>query len=565
MRRNYLTIICIAVILTLLCPAIIISSEHIRCTGRVVDSQGQPIAGAKVAVYEMISDGIAGNILLHKVNETLTAEDGAFIFTAEPKPERGTFLDGYIIVAKPDLALGWAVWSMHENVETVIELGKPERLEGMIVDEAGKPIAGAEVRANLSRTIKTADGEEKRQWLPGISPLEELGTQTNQQGRFSFNHIPADLGVDLLITAPGKAVTYTYQSEISETAFKSSQTDIKVVLPDEARIEGKIVDPDTGKGIAGLKFAVVYTASGLFYYRFVCVTDDNGAFQIGGLLSSEYLIRGSELPHTLVNVKSGQTAKVTTQANKLYYGRILFEDGSPIVIKPEPWPGAEIRINLVEDERSRGQSIVYIINEEGYLKVYLSQEQYYKIKLRKAWFEIMIPDTYTSVDGRRVIRGETVFANDLLATDKSKAGVVKIPKLRREPDSLIGKSLPELKDLSIEPLPDTTDKIVLVCFFDMEQRPSRNCIMELNKRAKELQAKDIVIIAVQASKIKQSSLDEWIKEQGISFPVGMVEGDSEKVRFNWGVKSLPWLVLTDKNHIVTTEGFSVSDLDEKIK
>lgn len=34
-------------------------------------------------------------------------------------------------------------------------------------------------------------------------------------------------------------------------------------------------------------------------------------------------------------------------------------------------------------------------------------------------------------------------------------------------------------------------------------------------------------------------------------------------RYNWGVRSLPWMILTDKNHIVAAEGFTVSELDEK--
>ncbi|MBN2182201.1 MAG: hypothetical protein JW715_09825 [Sedimentisphaerales bacterium] len=62
----------------------------------------------------------------------------------------------------------------------------------------------------------------------------------------------------------------------------------------------------------------------------------------------------------------------------------------------------------------------------------------------------------------------------------------------------------------------------------------------------------------------QAKLDEWIKENNISFPVGTIEGDSDKVKFTWGVKSLSWLVLTDKRHIVVAEGFNIDDLEEKI-
>ncbi|MHC4437416.1 MAG: redoxin domain-containing protein [Planctomycetota bacterium] len=108
------------------------------------------------------------------------------------------------------------------------------------------------------------------------------------------------------------------------------------------------------------------------------------------------------------------------------------------------------------------------------------------------------------------------------------------------------------------------DKVILLCFFDMNQRPSRNCILQLSKKAQELKAKDVVVVAVQASKVDKDKLNDWIKENDIAFAVGMIQADEEKARFTWGVRSLPWLILTDTKHIVRVEGFSINELDEKI-
>jgi peroxiredoxin len=99
----------------------------------------------------------------------------------------------------------------------------------------------------------------------------------------------------------------------------------------------------------------------------------------------------------------------------------------------------------------------------------------------------------------------------------------------------------------------------------MNQRPSRNYLRQLSKKAQELKAKDIVVIAVQASKINENTLNEWIKKNDIPFPIGMIQGDEEKICFAWGVRSLPWLILTDTKHIVRAEGFAFSELDEKLK
>ena len=114
------------------------------------------------------------------------------------------------------------------------------------------------------------------------------------------------------------------------------------------------------------------------------------------------------------------------------------------------------------------------------------------------------------------------------------------------------------------PPADTDGKILLVCFFDMEQRPSRHCISQLATQAKSLEEKGIIIVAVQASKTEESQLNKWVKQSNVPFPVGWIQGDEEKTRFTWGVKSLPWLILTDKNHIVRAEGFSPKELDERL-
>jgi hypothetical protein len=133
------------------------------------------------------------------------------------------------------------------------------------------------------------------------------------------------------------------------------------------------------------------------------------------------------------------------------------------------------------------------------------------------------------------------------------------------PPGLIKKSLPDLKDLGINLSPsDVNDKKILVCFFDYQQRPSRNYILQMSKRAQELKMKDVIFVAVQASKIEQAKLDEWIEENEISFLVGMIQNGEEKTLLAWGVKSLPWLILTDIKHIVTAEGFNLDELNEKL-
>lgn len=73
------------------------------------------------------------------------------------------------------------------------------------------------------------------------------------------------------------------------------------------------------------------------------------------------------------------------------------------------------------------------------------------------------------------------------------------------------------------------------------------------------------IVAVQASKVEQEKLEEWVKNNNIPFPVGMIEADEEKTRFTWGVKSLPWLILTNDKHAIVAEGANFKEVDNKLK
>jgi hypothetical protein len=139
---------------------------------------------------------------------------------------------------------------------------------------------------------------------------------------------------------------------------------------------------------------------------------------------------------------------------------------------------------------------------------------------------------------------------------------VDIPK---EPPSLVGKSLPQLKDFNLKSDADhTEDKMILVCFCDMNQRTSRNSIIELARRTEEPKGKGVTVFAVQASEVSEQTLNEWIKKYNIPFSVGAIIADIEKTRLAWGVRSLPWLILTDKQHVVTAEGFALDELNEKL-
>jgi protocatechuate 3,4-dioxygenase beta subunit len=144
--------------------------KEVNFTGKVTDTKGNPIAGAKVTVYEMHSDGVAGNILLQQVGEATTTENGRFLIVI-PLPIKNTLMDGYIVAQKDGLSLGWTTLNMREDTDIDIKLGEPQQLQGVVVNLEGNPVAGAQVGVNLYQIETNSEGEAKKQWLPGIAPL----------------------------------------------------------------------------------------------------------------------------------------------------------------------------------------------------------------------------------------------------------------------------------------------------------------------------------------------------------------------------------------------------------
>ena len=148
-----------------------------------------------------------------------------------------------------------------------------------------------------------------------------------------------------------------------------------------------------------------------------------------------------------------------------------------------------------------------------------------------------------------------------MVTD-SRSGRTVTYTYKPEPPNLVGKALPESVDIGADLVPGQAK--MLVCFWDMQQRPSRHCLKSLAEKAGNLADKGITVLCVHASEVDGEILNKWIRDYNVPFTAKMIAQDAEKIRFAWGVKSLPWLILTDQNHIVEANGFSLTELDERI-
>ena len=110
----------------------------------------------------------------------------------------------------------------------------------------------------------------------------------------------------------------------------------------------------------------------------------------------------------------------------------------------------------------------------------------------------------------------------------------------------------------------TDGKMILLCFFDFQQRPSRRALALLARDAEMFKDKSVVVLAVETSGDERRQLDEWMQQSDVPSAVGVIEGAFDEKRLTWGVKSLPWLVLADKDHVVRAEGFGLDEVSERI-
>ena len=135
--------------------------------------------------------------------------------------------------------------------------------------------------------------------------------------------------------------------------------------------------------------------------------------------------------------------------------------------------------------------------------------------------------------------------------------------------SLVGKHLPDLTGFEIEPrIEQTAGERMLICFFDINERPSRYCVVQLNRRAGQLRKQGVLVVCVQAGlPLTKEHINDLRAEDRLSLPIGSfyVRNECVKTRRQWAVQVMPWLILTDEDHIVVAEGFELNELDDKIR
>ncbi|MEO8348899.1 MAG: carboxypeptidase regulatory-like domain-containing protein [Acidobacteriota bacterium] len=256
-------------------------------TGRVLDSAGAPVAGAKVVweanrsdeetlVDETLGTSPAG------IGETVTDAEGRFkVALDKPGVEVAIrVLPG----ALPGALLGGPYDSSEDVALGDVELTAAEKVSGRVTDDAGKPVAGAKVRAYGGLPFEDED----------VTLYAEA--TTGADGSFSMVNAPASAG---RVTA--RANGY---SPATQTSFRERVTAGKLTLRTGGSVTGTVLDP-AGKPVEG---AVVVTGT------LAAKTDASGAYRLAGVpvgaQAVEAFSKDLAARNDSVRVKKGETSQV---------------------------------------------------------------------------------------------------------------------------------------------------------------------------------------------------------------------------------------------------------------
>jgi len=338
---------------------------------------------------------------------------------------------------------------------------------------------------------------------------------------------------------------------VAEVLDKSAK-EFDITVTPGATLSGRVVDVE-GKGIAGAKLSLIFWIGNRNYdFSDVFEVDRSGRYEINAIAPGfTYFLtaRADGYGRRSVRTYTGGAENQRVELEPMILS-VANLSASGIVVDEFDQPVSEVELFVSGDGQPRRQTHTDAKGEFTIENICSGRIRIYADKIRPQRLSGRIEAEAGQTDIRVVVAQEDSRGR----------------RVPRKPPSRLGKPLPELTNLKIELSPADIDrKMILACFFDMQQRPSRNTLLRLAKRAEELKLKGVTIVAVQTVKVDENTLNEWVKKNSIPFPAGMARKDETKTRFAWGIRYLPWLILTDRSHVVVAEGFGLSKLDEMLE
>ncbi|MBN1359264.1 MAG: carboxypeptidase regulatory-like domain-containing protein [Sedimentisphaerales bacterium] len=533
--------------------------------GKVLDPDGQPVANPHV--FPMLHVSNWGAPI---VQESVRIEaDGTFEVPCLPRNMNYSieaYADGYGRVSH-DVEVG-LTQGQQADVGTLVLPIANLTISGVVVDIDGNPVPGAAVdcHGEGQRGTSTRSDAAGQFILENVSPGQvNLRVGLSRAGKGLSGRMITEGGASgvRVVVREGRSPLQYHRSETYEETVASS-----------ARVIAGVAVDESGAPVAGVPVGVCCHKriredgrTGWHYSSFSTLratTDGQGRFAIVLEEDGEYSLLLSPDRHAAtivydvpVNTKD---LKVTLETGGTLVGRLVRLDGTRKV------PIGHAEVKLEQTDRAAYSHLGFdrdrtmLTDDQGRFRFehiqmnvrpMTSRTQAQWSPIPRVWQVVYgaTTQTFAFTDGPTIEDFELLIKLDIDAATP-----------------LTGNPLPGFEGLSVDLGQDRIEgKAILVCFFDYQQRPSRNCVMQLVRQAEALTQKGIVVVAIQAAQVEPAAFEAWTKNSSVPFPVGTIADDIDSARAVWHVKSLPWLVLTDPAHTVVAEGFGIDELDGRLK
>jgi protocatechuate 3,4-dioxygenase beta subunit len=490
---------------------------NLKLAGQVLDADEKPVAGCYV---NLNGDG-------QPSDHVRTDREGRFAFEH---------------VCEGPARLQASSQNFYGNITTeggdtnvVLRLGQsysssssatPHKLKGTVTDAAGKPAAGAQVAVFPNsgvRWVKTGvNGEYNLTW--------SLESWRSQNG-----------GAMLVVRDPAHNLAGT--AELSEDA-----TNLDLKLGPALVLSGQVKNSD-GAPLAAARITLWLKAGNSYEFLDQDATipvNAVGRFEIKCLPpDGRYMIAASasgfgrhqeQLSPDPETNRMELEAFILRRADRVIAGQVLDPNDKPV-------SGANVQLN--GSDQPEGTTTT---DSKGRFHFQVCDGT---VRL------ISYPQSGGVVTQVSAEAGDTNIVINL----RSSSGNASQPQRV----SLKGSALPDLTGFNLATDGAPAGKPVLLCLFDAAQRPSRHIISQLNEQAAVLRQTNVVVLGIQAAVITDENFNAWKNSGAVSIPLGRVAEKSPKTRWASEVSALPWLILTDANHRVVAEGFSLDELDAQIQ
>jgi len=398
MAMNVSRVVAVGILMCFVGSVLAQDTGQITCTGKVVDTQGRPVAGAKVKLERVKISEETLSYDLELAKELTTKEDGTFAFQMSTELE-DLRAQSMIIAEKEGLAIGWANWRLRENSEVEIRLDQAKSLTGTVVDEAQRPVADAEV--GIAIMLARTGGEER--YLVGDMLGGLLTTRTDAEGRFSLDRIPGDATLELLVRKPGRATLSTFsQDRGGSLQFMAGQAGVKLVQPAEARIEGTVVERSAGRPVAGIK---VMASPGQEQPNFglrPVVSKEDGTFSIPALAPGTYRVQPVRQREGLAEWVAGPVEVVTESGQTRSGVKIELSKGGVLEVVVTETEGKKPvdRANVSVRQETGRTGFGGISDKDGIARIRLVPGQYQAMVYKEGYSRAARQDTVMIEEGK---------------------------------------------------------------------------------------------------------------------------------------------------------------------